>query len=126
MQVLPVDLVAIIATIMGISVVLVPVIGLTARFALKPLVESLGHFFQSRNVEESVRILERRMGLLEQHLETMETTLLRLSEAAEFHRDLRSGGAAQIGSGGSPAQLPGAAAPPSSTGPATRPGDSRP
>ena len=118
MEVMPIDLTAIVATIMGISIVLVPVIGLTARFALKPLVDSLGHFFQSRNVEESVRILERRMGLLEQHLETMETTLMRLAEAAEFHRDLRSGGA--------PAQLPGAAAPPSSTGPATRPGDSRP
>jgi hypothetical protein len=125
MQLLPVDLTAIVAVVMGISVILVPVIGLTARFALKPLVESLGHFFQSRNVEESVRILERRMSLLEQHLETMETTLMRLSEAAEFHRDLRSGGAGHIGPGGSPA-LPGAAAPPSSTGPATRPGDTRP
>jgi hypothetical protein len=124
MQVLPIDLTSIVAIVMGISIILVPVIGLTARFALKPLVESLGHFFQSRNVEESVRILERRMGLLEQHLETMETTLMRLSEAAEFHRDLRSGGTGHIGP--SPAQLPGAAAPPSSTGPATRPGDTRP
>jgi hypothetical protein len=125
MQVLPVDLTAIVAIVMGISVILVPVIGLTARFALKPLVESLGHFFQSRNVEESVRILERRMGLLEQHLETMETTLLRLSEAAEFHRDLRSGGPGQLPPGG-PQHLPGAAAPLSSSGPATPPGDARP
>ena len=126
MQVLPVDLTAIVAIVMGISVILVPVIGLTARFALKPLVESLGHFFQSRNVEESVRILERRMGLLEQHLETMETTMMRLSEAAEFHRDLRSGAPGHLGAGAAPAQLPGAAAPPPPTGPATRPGDSRP
>jgi hypothetical protein len=125
MEVMPVDLTAIVAIVMGISVILVPVIGLTARFALKPLVESLGHFFQSRNVEESVRILERRMGLLEQHLETMETTLLRLSEAAEFHRDLRSGGAGQLTAGGAQHHA-GAAAPPSSTGPAIPPGDARP
>jgi hypothetical protein len=121
MQLEPINLTEIVAIIMGISIVLVPVIGLTARFALKPLVESMGHFFQSRNVEESVRILERRMGLLEQHLETMETTLLRLSEAAEFHRDLRSGGPAHLGAGAAPAQLPGAAAPPGA-----RPGDARP
>ena len=124
MEVMPIDLTAIVAVIMGISIVLVPVIGLTARFALKPLVESLGHFFQSRNVEESVRIMERRMGLLEQHLETMETTLMRLSEAAEFHRDLRSG--AHLSAGSPVAQLPGAAAPPASTGPAVPPGHSRP
>lgn len=89
MQVLPIDLTAVIATIMGISIVLVPVIGLTARFALKPLAESLGRLLQSRNAEESVRILERRMALLEQQIESMDGTLQRVAEAAEFHRDLR-------------------------------------
>jgi hypothetical protein len=34
MQIQPVDLTALMGTILGISVVLVPVIGLTARFAL--------------------------------------------------------------------------------------------
>ena len=122
MQILPIDLTAIVAIIMGISIVLVPVIGLTARFALKPLVESMGHFFQAKNTEESVRILERRMALLEQHLESMDTTLSRIGEAADFHRELRSthsGGAA-------PAQIPGAAAPAPSKGTAIPPGDARP
>ena len=117
MQVMPIDLTAIIATIMGISIVLVPVIGLTARFALKPLAESLGHFFQSRNVEESVRILERRMGLLEQHLETMEATLQRVAEATEFHRELRSGAPP------SPGQLPAGAG--QRIGGTVPPGDAR-
>ena len=116
MEVMPIDLTAIIATIMGISIVLIPVVGITARFALKPLVESMGHFFQSRNVEESVRILERRMALLEQHLETMETTLTRVAETAEFHRDLRSGGAAHLPPGGTP---------PAPTGSVSPPGDAR-
>jgi hypothetical protein len=115
MDVLPIDLTAIVAIVMGISVVLVPVIGLTARFALKPLVESMGHFFQSRNVEESVRILERRMGLMDQQLESMETTLLRLAEAAEFHRDLRSGAQAQLPTAG-----------PGPAGAQAPPGDARP
>ena len=62
MPVLPIDITAIVAVIMGISIVLVPVIGVTARFALKPLVQSMGHFFQSRTTEDTVRLLERRMG----------------------------------------------------------------
>ena len=107
MQVLPIDLTAIIATIMGISIVLIPVIGLTARFALKPLTESLGHFFQSKGVEESVRILERRMSLMEQHLESIENSLQRLNEAADFHRELRSGAGAPAGQLAAPTTPPG-------------------
>lgn len=91
MEVLPIDLTAVIATFMGISIILIPVIGLTARLALKPLVESLGRVFQSRESEESVRILERRMALLEQHLESLDTTMTRLAEAAEFTRELQRG-----------------------------------
>jgi hypothetical protein len=112
MQVMPIDLTAVIATIMGISIVLVPVIGLTARFALKPLAESLGHFFQSKNVEESVRILERRMALMEQHLESIETSLQRLNEAAEFHRELHSGAPAPAGQIGAAPRPTGSAVPP--------------
>lgn len=89
MQILPVDLTAIVAVIMGVSIVLIPVMGLTARFALKPFVESLGHFFQGKNVEESVRILERRMSLLEQQIESMDGTLRRLAEISEFNDELR-------------------------------------
>ena len=59
MPVLPIDLTAIVAVIMGISIVLVPVIGLTARFALKPLVQS------------------------------MDTAMVRLSDVADFHNELR-------------------------------------
>lgn len=114
---LPIDLAAIVAIVMGISVVLVPVIGLTARFALKPIVESLGHFFQSRNTEEAVRILERRMGLLEHHLETIETKLDRLSDAADFHSELRSG---------PPAHLPATSPAHPKAGSVTPPWDTRP
>ena len=103
MQILPVDLTAIVAVIMGVSIVLVPVIGLTARFALKPLVESMGHFFQAKGVEENVRILERRMVLLEQQLESMDASLRRLAEVAEFNDELRSRPAAPgLGPGGAP------------------------
>ena len=74
MPVLPIDITAIVAVIMG-----------------KPFVQSMGHFFQSRTAEETVRLLERRMPLLEQHMETMDTAVQRLSDAADFHSELRSG-----------------------------------
>lgn len=91
MQVLPIDLTAIIAVIMGILVVLIPVAGLTARFALKPVVEALGGFFAAKGQEETVKILERRVAFLEQQLESMEHSLTRLEEVSEFHERLESG-----------------------------------
>ncbi|MEK9502075.1 hypothetical protein [Gaopeijia maritima] len=94
MEVLPIDLTEIVATIMGISIVLIPIAGLTARFALKPLVESLTRVNEVRGVEETVAITERRVALLEQQLEQMDHTVRRLEETHDFDRALGSGDAA--------------------------------
>ena len=91
MQVLPVDLAALLAIFMGISVVLIPIIGITARFALKPTVEALAKLFEHKGVEESVGILERRMSLLEQQIESLDGSVKQLVEVSEFHRALKSG-----------------------------------
>lgn len=88
MQVLPVDLVALVSVILGISVVLVPVIGLTARFALKPVVEALGRVFESRASDESMRILERRLDLQEQQIDALQGLLKQVSDAQDFDRQL--------------------------------------
>ena len=86
----PIDLVALISVIMGISIVLIPVIGLTARFALKPTVEALGRFFEARGTEESIALMERRMALLEQHVEVLESSLHRIEEVSDFHAQLKA------------------------------------
>ncbi len=91
MQVMPVNLTSIIAVIMGISVVLIPVIGLTARFALKPVVEALSRVFESRGMDESFQIMERRMALMEAQLETLGSSMTRLEETARFDAQLRAG-----------------------------------
>jgi hypothetical protein len=91
MDLLPIDLTALLAVFMGISIVLVPVIGLTARFALKPTVEALSRLFERRGMEDSVAILERRMALLEQQMESLDGSVKRLAEVAEFHKALGSG-----------------------------------
>ena len=89
MQVLPIDLTEIIAVFMGISIVLIPVIGLTARFAIKPVVEALTKGLESRGQDETVRILERRIALLEAQVESMEHSVARVEEAADFEARLR-------------------------------------
>ena len=91
MPVEPVDLVELVAIIMGVSIVLVPILGLTARFALKPTVEALSNFFEHKGTEETVRILERRVSLMEQQLESMENTVRHLEEVNEFQAELESG-----------------------------------
>ncbi len=93
MNVLPVDLTAIVAIIMGVSVVLIPVAGLTARFALKPLVDSFAKFWESKGMEESLAIAERRIALLEQQVEGMDHQLRRIEETQAFDRQLGAGAA---------------------------------
>ncbi|HYV48051.1 MAG TPA: hypothetical protein VFA20_24490 [Myxococcaceae bacterium] len=66
MQVLPIDLPAVIATTLGLLCLLLPMAGLTLRFALKPLVEAWGLRNHSR---DEVALLEKRVALLERELE---------------------------------------------------------
>ena len=86
--ILPIDLTALLAVFMGTSIVLIPIIGLTARFALKPTVEALSRFFDKKGSDEAISILERRMALIEQHLESTESSVQRLTETAEFDQKL--------------------------------------
>jgi hypothetical protein len=99
MEVLPVDIVALVSVILGISIVLVPVIGLTARFALKPVVEALARVFESRSVDETVRILERRVELQEQQIEALQSSLKQVAETQDFDRQLAAPRAADPTSG---------------------------
>lgn len=87
------NIVGLVAVIMVFSIVLVPIIGLTARFALKPTMEAMSHFFERKGMEETVRILERRLGLLEQQVEHMENQLDQVAEIQRFDRQLHGGSA---------------------------------
>jgi hypothetical protein len=88
MQILPIDITALVATVLGISIVLIPVIGLTARFALKPAVEALSRLFENRNTHEAIEILERRMELQEHQIEALQNALRSLTEERDFDRRL--------------------------------------
>lgn len=90
MEILPIDVTSVIAVFMGISIVLIPVIGLTARFALKPTVEALSRVFESRGTDESVKMLEQCLSLMEQQLDAMESSLRRIEETSHFDAQLRA------------------------------------
>ncbi len=90
MEVLPVDIVSVIGVIGGISIVLIPIIGLTARFALKPTVEALSRVFEGKRDDDSMQLLEKRIALIEQQMDVMESSMHRLTEVSEFHTQLKA------------------------------------
>lgn len=91
--VLPIDLTAIVAVVLGMLTILIPIAGLTARFALKPVVESLAKLFDSRTVEDTVEITERRVALLESQVESLEHLVEEIREAQAIDLELQGGSA---------------------------------
>jgi hypothetical protein len=85
---MPVDWTAVISVFMGTLIVLIPVAGLTLRFALKPIVEAMAKWKEVQAGGQSVTLLEQRVALLEAQLGNMETALHRVLDEQEFHRRL--------------------------------------
>lgn len=75
MDIQPVDLTALIATILGISTVLIPIAGFTLRFALKPFVEAIAISRRNKNSEAELSLLEQRIALLERQMEASRSLL---------------------------------------------------
>lgn len=85
--VLPVSISEIIVAFFAGLVVLVPVVGLTARFALRPVVDAIVRMKEAGNSGESLALLERRMALLEQEMQSVEglrQEMARLADAQQF------------------------------------------
>lgn len=79
------------AIFLGLMVVLIPITGLTARFALKPVMEALGKFREVQGDKQMQQLLERRVSLMEEQLHSMDRSLRELVEESEFRRELESG-----------------------------------
>jgi len=75
MDIQPVDLTALIATILGISTVLIPIAGFTLRFALKPIVEAMAISRRSKNSDAELSLLQQRVALLERQMEASRSLL---------------------------------------------------
>lgn len=79
------------AIFLGLMVVLIPITGLTARFALKPVMEALGKYRESQGDRQMQQLLERRVALMEEQLHSMDRSLRELAEESEFRRELETG-----------------------------------
>lgn len=96
------ELIGLFAVVMGGLAVLIPIAGLTARVALKPIVEAMAHYRELKGEDASVNLLERRMSLMEQQLHGMDRSLQMLVEDADFRRRLEASApvsAAALGAG---------------------------
>ncbi len=87
----PIDVTGIVAVVMGLMVVLIPIAGLTARFALKPIAEAVARMREASGASRELGLVEKRLSLLEQQLSGLESDVRRIEEASEFHRRLESG-----------------------------------
>jgi hypothetical protein len=91
----PEVLIPLVAVTLGCLMFLIPIAGFTARFALKPIVETLAKYREmqqsSGNSEREMHVLEQRVALLEQQYQTLENSMTRLGELREFDKQLGSG-----------------------------------
>jgi hypothetical protein len=84
-------IIAALAIFLGMMVVLIPIAGLTARFALKPLMEALRSYRELQGDNQAQQLVERRMALMEEQMHSMDRAIRELAEESEFRRDLESG-----------------------------------
>jgi hypothetical protein len=87
---IPGELLGLTAIVFGGLAVLVPIAGITARIALKPVVEAMARYREMKGSDDAVTMLERRMSLMEEQLHGMDRSLRLLVEDADFRRRLES------------------------------------
>jgi hypothetical protein len=91
MEVMPIDLVALTAIVLGCLMFLIPIAGLTLRHAIKPISEAMARNSAGGADRETIQMLERRLALLEQEVHGIAETraeLTRLVEELQFQKQL--------------------------------------
>jgi hypothetical protein len=78
------------AVVIGGVALLIPIAGLTARFALKPIIEAITTYRGAQLGEERAALMEQRVALLEEQVHAMEREQQRLVEESDFRRKLES------------------------------------
>lgn len=82
----------ILSILLAAIILFVPVAGITIRFALKPVVESIARLMEARAGNAASEILERRVALLEQELNATRDELHLLAAKQDFDRRLSTHG----------------------------------
>jgi hypothetical protein len=84
------ELIGLTAVVLGGLAVVIPIAGITARIALRPIVEAMARYREMKGSDDGVVLLERRIGLIEQQLDGMDRSLRVLVEDADFRRRLEA------------------------------------
>ena len=84
-------LVPIIAILVGGTIVILPIAGITARVALKPVVEAWSRLKTTPDAEQRLHLMERRMALLEEQVSVLERENQRLVDEMDFRGRLTAG-----------------------------------
>ncbi|HSU15855.1 hypothetical protein [Longimicrobium sp.] len=86
------DLIPLVTILGSFLIVLIPVAGLTARFALKPLIESVTRALQARQGGDAAAA-ERRLARVEEELAALRAEIRKLGDGRDFDRSLAASGA---------------------------------
>jgi hypothetical protein len=71
--------------LIGGLIIFTPVAGLTLRFALKPMVDSIARLLEVRNGSAGVDLVDKRVALLEQEVQLLRSELRQVGEQREFY-----------------------------------------
>lgn len=83
-------LVAMTGIIIGGTIVILPILALTLRFVLRPMLESWARARLPAAAEERIETTERRVAILEEHIRLLERQNAKLMEDADFLLKLRN------------------------------------
>lgn len=84
----------VLAVFFGGAAVLAPILAFSARFALKPVMETWIRLRQSQAADPTDTLQDRRISLLEAELQGIQQSLQTLVEAEDFRRQLANPGSA--------------------------------
>jgi hypothetical protein len=81
--------------IIALIIPLVAVVGVTVRLTVKPILEGMAKYREIQGGSgdpQVVAMLERRLGAIEEHLQSLDRSVGSLETDADFRRQLEAGG----------------------------------
>jgi hypothetical protein len=87
-------LTGVLAVLLGGLVVIIPIAGLTVRFAFRPVIQSWLELKERQLTNPSSDLLQQRVSLLEAELQQVQHQLRAVTEADEFRRLMEESGSA--------------------------------
>jgi hypothetical protein len=76
------------AAVIGSLAVLTPVVALSARFAMRPIVDAMIRLREAQGATRNSELQDRRIALLESEIQGLQHTVRSLADAEDFRRQL--------------------------------------